>query len=87
MNIDIIEKWYTNKTKLYKLEDIKYLQKYLVKTDQNISNIIKFSLDYGFDYFNLDKMDCVGIKVRLENIFKINFYRVVKKKLKLIFQM
>jgi hypothetical protein len=72
-----IEKWYETKTKIYKISDIKYLQKYLVKTDQNISNIIRFSSDYKFDYFNLDKMDCQKIKVRPENIFKINLYRVV----------
>lgn len=77
-NDDTIEKWYINKTKLYKLKDIKKLQKYLIKTDQNISATINFSLDYKFDYFDLDEIDCKKINVRPENIFKINLYRTVK---------
>ena len=74
-----IKNWYCSKTKLYKIKDLKYLQKYIVNTEQNISNIIQLSLDYKFDYFDLDKMDYKKIKIRPENIFKINFYRVVKK--------
>ena len=79
MENSVIIKWYNNKTKLHKLEDIKYLQKYLVGTDQNISGIINFSMNYKFDYFDIDKMNYKKIKVRPENIFKINFYRVIKK--------
>ena len=72
-----IEKWYKAKTKIYNIEDIKYLQKYLVKTDQNISHVERFSSDYKFDYFSLDEMNCKKIKVRPENIFKINLYRIM----------
>ena len=79
MSYNVLSKWFTNKTKLHKLEDIKYLQRFLVGTDQNISSIIKFSLDYKFDYFDLDRIDCLKIQVRPENIFKINFYRIIKK--------
>jgi len=74
-----IIKWYDNKTKLYKKSDLCCLNKYLKNTDQNIVNTIQFSYDYEFDYYDLDKIDCEKVKIRPENIFKINFLAITRK--------
>ena len=74
-----VTNWYSKKTKLKNMEDIKKLQTYLVKSDQNIGEKINLSYDYEFTYFSLDKIDCKSIQVRPENVCKINFYRVIKK--------
>lgn len=74
-----IIKWYETKKKLYTVSDLAILKKYVIKTEQNIAKTINFSSDYEFKYFDLDLMDCEKIKVRPENIFKINFQMIVKK--------
>ncbi len=74
-----IIKWYEKKTKLYKKKDLDILLKYIVKTDQNIANDIEFSNDFEFNYLDLEKINCESIKVRPENIFKINLLRIIKK--------
>ena len=72
-----INLWYTNKTKLYKIDELQYLLKYIVKTDENIYYTINYSIDYKFSYLDLEKINCKKINVRPENIFKINFSSVI----------
>ncbi len=74
-----IEKWFETKKKLHFQSDLQILKEYLVVTDQNIANTIYFSSDYEFSYFDLSEIDCKKIKVRPENVFKINFELVIKK--------
>ncbi len=74
-----IERWFETKKKLHLQSDLKILKEYVVVTDQNIANTIYFSSDYEFSYFDLSEIDCNKIKVRPENIFKINFEMIVKK--------
>lgn len=68
-----IIKWFINKTKLYKIEDIKKLGKYL-STIEKTKEKISFSSDYEFSYYNYD-----ANKVRPENIFKVIWYRIISQ--------
>ncbi len=74
-----IKEWYDKKTKLKSVDEIKELNEYIKKTDQNILDTVQFSSDYEFTYYDLDLIDCDKIKVRPENIFKINFLAIVHK--------
>jgi hypothetical protein len=79
-SLQLIETWYTKNTKLYKIESINELKVYLVNLnkDLDIASAIQFSSDYEFKYFDLVKINCEDIKIRPENIFKLNFLMIVK---------
>lgn len=79
-SVQVIESWYTKNTKLYKIESIYELKGYLVNLnkDLDIASAIQFSSDYEFKYFDLKKINCEEIKIRPENIFKLNFLMIVK---------
>jgi hypothetical protein len=79
-SLHLIETWYTKNTKLYKIESINELKVYLVNLnkDVDIASAIQFSSDYEFKYFDLVKINCKDIKIRAENIFKLNFLMIVK---------
>jgi hypothetical protein len=74
-----IKKWYSSKTKLNNKEDLKYLKKYLKNEHKKKLNKIQLSFDYKFKYFDIDKINNENLKIRTENIFKINFLNVVNK--------
>ena len=80
MNLQVIETWYIKNTKLYKIDSIIELKIYLVNLnkDFDIASAIQFSSDYEFKYFDLLKINCEEIKIRPENIFKLNFLMIVK---------
>lgn len=79
-----ITEWYNKKTKLKKTSELFELNKYieyhnsLNKLTKN-TNIISFSYDYSFEFYNVDKMNFEDMKIRPENIFKLNFLIIVKK--------
>ena len=74
-----IKKWYYSKSKLHNKEDLKYLKKYLKSTQKNKFKNIQLSFDYKFKYFDLDQINNENLKIRSENIFKINFLNIVRK--------
>lgn len=79
-----IVEWYNKKTKLKKINDLCELNKYIDyynsqnKLTKN-TNIISFSYDYSFEFYNVDKMNFEDMKIRPENIHKLNFLIIVKK--------
>jgi hypothetical protein len=80
MHSQLIETWYKKNTKLYKIDSIYELKVYLVNLNKDSDNAstIQFSSDYEFKYFDLTKINCEDIKIRPENIFKLNFLMIVK---------
>ena len=79
-----IEIWYNKKTKLKKIADLKkinYCIDYYNRTNNIDKNtcIVNYSSDYEFEFYNLDKMNMEQIKIRPENIFKLNFLIIIKK--------
>lgn len=75
---NIVSEWFNLKTKLYKEEDFHILLKY-VKNNTNEEQVqkIEFSSDFIFNYFILTPKNCEIIKVRPENIFKLNLFAIV----------
>ena len=79
-----VEDWFNTNKKLKNISDIKKLEKYIVNQindnilSDSLINSLKFSSDYEFTYYDLDKIDCDKIKVRPENIFKLNFLIIIK---------
>jgi hypothetical protein len=71
-----IESWYDKNTKLYKYKDFQELNNYL-KIENNEK--IEFSSDYIFYFYNLDKINYTKLKLRPENVFKLNFLIIIKK--------
>lgn len=76
-----INDWYTSKKKLRVNSDLIKLEKYLNELEnvENVEEIINFSNDYEFRYWNIDKIECKKIKVRPENIFKLSFLKIIKQ--------
>ena len=67
------------KNKLNNLTDLSNLKKYLIKIVKTIpTSTIQFSSDFEFTYFNLNEIDYEKIKVRPENIFKLNLNLIIK---------
>ncbi len=77
---NIVLEWFNLKTKLYKEDDFHILLKYVKSntTDEQVQTI-EFSSDFVFNYFNLSPEYCEKIKVRPENIFKLNLFVIVYK--------
>ncbi len=75
-----IQTWFNKKTKLYKRHDLDILRKYLNEIDKSLinKNIINFSSDIEFVYY-----DCNIDNIRPENIFKLNWYYIIKRMKKL----
>jgi len=73
---NIINEWFIKKTKIHNKSDLKILNNYLRKMDNKIKtkNIIEFSYDYKFRYYDYDVEN-----IRPENIFKLNWYHIIKK--------
>lgn len=84
MNDDCIAKWFNKKTKLKEFCDLKKLNNY-VDHYNNKNNMTKqvlnvhFSSDYVFKIYDLDNMNVRQMKIRPENIFKLNFLLIIKK--------
>jgi len=76
--------WYNKKTKLKKISEFIELNNYIdyYNTQNNLSKntiIISYSHDYNFEFYDIDKMNFEDMKIRPENIFKLNFLIIVKK--------
>lgn len=83
-NQDYINKWYTNSTKLKKLEQLDIIKKYLI-FNSIPENIIKFSSDYIFEFYNLISDQTKKIKLRAENVYKLSILQIINK-FKIYFQ-
>ncbi len=72
----IINDWFIKKTKIHNKSDLKILNNYLKKLDNKIKtqHSIEFSYDYIFRYYDYDVKN-----IRPENIFKLNWYHIIKK--------
>lgn len=69
-----ITEWYNKKTKLKKTSELFELNEYIeyYNSQNNLTkntNIISFSYDYSFEFYNVDKMNFEDMEIRPENIF------------------
>lgn len=80
----IIMDWFNKKTKLKKFDDLKKLNNYIDyynyknKLTKQVLNLC-YSWDYKFEIYDLDNVNMRVMKIRPENIFKLNFLIIIQK--------